>query len=223
MPKTHRKTFAPTAHRVSEAVSKTCGGVVKHNSDAGNAGFRVTQWVEDEYGNPTVKIEWFMGSDPDVGPGRKYESRIQAARRTKLREILSELVEEGYNVVWGWDPETGDPDTNFIVVISPESAEKDANGELPDALEDVMEAEGGQAEQDFDEDRLRQLVITEKDAQEAVMAITRAWNVGRDEQARRLEHRLMTAVLTAIVCEGPENAVDRAAVALSTQHLPFGR
>jgi hypothetical protein len=221
-----KKGYIPAAHRVSEVVAKTCGGLEKHNSDRGNPGFRVTQWIEDEYGNPTVKVEWFMGSNPDVGPGRKYEGRIYAARRAKLREILAELVDEGYAVVWGWDPETGDPDTNFIVVISQESAERDAaeGGLAPEHDEqgDAAADEDVDVDEEAVSERLQVLNISYKEALEGALAVNRAYNVGRDEVARRLEHQLMKAALTAIVY-GTDEAVDLAAAALSVQHLPFAR
>jgi hypothetical protein len=72
------------------------------------------------------------------------------------------------------------------------------------------------------EELLQSMSISLKDAQEAALAINRAYNVGRDEAARRLEHQLMKAVLTTIVY-GTDEVVDLAAAALSTQHLPFAR
>jgi hypothetical protein len=204
--------YAPNPGRVSEFLAKL--DLEKHNSDQENAGYRSTQWVPDEYGNPTVKVEWFMGAKPDVGNGRKYEGRVAAARRAKLRELMVELQDFGYNVVWGWDPDNGDPDTNFIVVISPESAQKDA------------EAEEVEAEPEDPDTRLTRLestlVIALEQAEEASREIARAHASGKDEVARRLEHQLMRAVLIAIV-SGSEDAVDLSAAALASQHLFFAR
>jgi hypothetical protein len=212
--------FRPHPPTVSEALARM--DLEKHNASIRNPGYRVTQWKEDEYNNPTVRVEWFMGANPDVGLGRKYEGRVAQARRDKHREIMEELQELGYHVVWGWDPETGEPDTNFIVVISPESARYDAKaaglpvGELEDEPEDAEDAE----------DRLARLegsvVITLEQAQEAAKEIERYYRTGRDADARRLEHSLMKAVCTAIVC-GTQDGVDLAAAALSTQHLFFAR
>jgi signal recognition particle subunit SEC65 len=213
------KKYTPTAARVSEAVAKM--GLEKHNSDKENPGYRCTQWVEDEYHNPTVKVEWFMGANPDVGLGRKYEGRIAAARREKHREIKEALSEIGYAVVWGWDPDSGEPDTNFIVVISPESAELDAQAEQESGMEGVT-PEFAEVDEIAHVERLQTMTISLKEASDTALAVHRAYNVGRDEVARRLEHQLQKAVLMAIVY-GTDEAVDLAAAALSTQHLPFAR
>jgi hypothetical protein len=128
--------------------------------------------------------------------------------------------------VWGWDPETGDPDTNFIVVISQESAERDAaeGGLAPEHDEqgDAAADEDVDVDEEAVSERLQVLNISYKEALEGALAVNRAYNVGRDEVARRLEHQLMKAALTAIVY-GTDEAVDLAAAALSVQHLPFAR
>jgi hypothetical protein len=206
--------FKPYASRIAQVLTDM--GYERFNDTKKRAGYRVTGWVHDEYSNPTARIEW-LGTRREMGNGRFSEASVQEFHRNKLKELREKLTEYGYSIEWGWDPDDGERDTTFIVVVSKESAAADVEEEFEAAEESPEEVD-----EEAEMSRLATMTISNAEATEAALAIARAYNVGRDEVARRLEHRLMTSVLTAIVY-GTDEAVDLAAAALSTQHLPFAR
>lgn len=212
--------YVPYAPRVSSFLKNDLG-IPRYNANADEGGYRCTGWVDDEYGNPTVLIE-YQGIRKDLGPGRFSEGTIHDAHRMKLKEIWEALEKRGYSVCWGWDPDSGETNTTFIVVVSRASAEQDRKADAEPEPEDGQEAPAEPLSQQGLETVVNSLLITLPQAEEAARAIVHAYNSGRDQDARRMEFHLMRAALVAIV-SGSEDYVDLSAVALSTQHLFFSR
>lgn len=229
----------------ASAVSKQLmqlGYVKFHQYDTDRGGYYCSNWGTDSQGGIMVKTEFRR---PGRGlKGKPSEETINKIRRAKLNEMSKGLREVGYYVSWGWDEETGDPDTSFIVVSvnppregdvpgqkSPETAftgvgEEDEEGpqEPQDAAPEPQPVPEPPADPQVSGEGLWAFLISIPEVEETVREIHRAHNAGKDDAARRLEHTLYQKVLLAIaVRDGEDEARDLAAAALATQHLSFAR
>ncbi len=159
--------------------------------------------------------------------GGPSEKAVNEARRQRLADISHFLRGSGYYVSWGWEEVSGDPDTSFIAVGSsptrPDEAEPEPQIVRAEHLNEVQEkVQKTPSENGYPED-LRTLLISMPEIEETVAEIFRAHNSGRDQDARRIEHKLYQQVLLGIVGGVEENPRHMAAAALITQHLSFPR
>lgn len=188
-------------------------------NDRHNGGYCCTGWGgTDTKGGVLVKVEYRR---PGRGMrGKPSEETLNGIRREKLIEMSKGLREAAYYVSWGWDEETGDPDTSFIVAsVSPA---RDETGGAALSPEHQVEHVNTSSATSYPEE-LRRLLISLPEIEEAAAEIFRAHNSGKDDPARRMEHKLYQQVLLAIVGGGEGTPREMAAAALITQHLGFPR
>jgi len=228
----------------ASAVSKMLlgmGYVRFHAHDTNQGGYYCSNWGTDTQGGTMVKVEYRR---PGRGlKGKSSEDTINRVRRAKLTEMSKGLRRVGYYVSWGWDKETGDPDTTFIVASvnpprdgdvpgqwSPETAFSEvyegAEESFEEPQKDVPEPEPVRKDPGIPEDALEPLrlfLISIADVEETVREIHRAHNAGKDDAARRMEHMLYQKVLLAIVGRSFDEPRTLAAAALATQHLSIPR
>lgn len=221
-----------------------------HQYDTDRGGYFCSNWGTDSQGGIMVKTEFRR---PGRGlKGKPSEDTINKVRRAKLTEMAKGLREVGYYVSWGWDEASGDPDTTFIVVSTnparvpsdEQSAEQDTTpspatiaaaarehlAKTQEAVEEPMEyapepepVPQPPVEAEAAPEALWAFLISIPQIEQTVLEVTRAFNAGKDDAARRMEHTLYQKVLLAIVGGGPADPRHLAAAALATQHLSISR
>lgn len=87
----------------------------RYSATVSRGGYRVSVWNGTDEEVLPVKVE-YLAARKDMGIGRFSEERINQHHRTVLAEMAEYLRSFGYNVDWGWDPETGDVDTTFLAL-----------------------------------------------------------------------------------------------------------
>lgn len=113
---------AVNASRISQYLGEN--GWSRFNGNSGKGGYRVSKWLDE---GPVVRVE-YHGARKDLGIGRFSESTVAKRMTSTLREIRASLESGGYNVSWGWDKETQEPDTSFLAVTpEPRSGQRLAN------------------------------------------------------------------------------------------------
>lgn len=130
--------------------------------DTTQGGYYCSNWGEDAEGGLKVKVEFRR---PGRGlKGKPSEDTINKVRRAKLLSMANDLREVGYYVSWGWDRETGDPDTSFIVVSVNPPREGDVPGQKsPETAFSEVGEEVAEAAREY----LAKTQEPEEDAQEA--------------------------------------------------------
>jgi hypothetical protein len=202
----------------ASAVSKmlmNMGYTKFHQYDTDRGGYYCSNWGTDSQNGTMVKVEFRR---PGRGlKGKSSEHTVNRVRRNKLTEMARGLRTMGYYVEWGWDEESGEPDTTFLVVsVNPARV-----GDVTLAGDEQVQAAPA-IPQDVLEP-LRIFLISIQQVEETVQEISRAHNAGKDDVARRMEHTLYQKVLLAIVGKSTDDPLALAAAALATQHLSFPR